>query len=103
MQGEVGAVFHRAMSGRCIVDGEAIRVVESAFFTFEPLENPDLFLYFARLRARRAGHCKDPSEARIKKWVKLYGSPAKNLSERGSHLQETLGPAHIDLHHLYIT
>jgi hypothetical protein len=78
-------------------------MIESAFFAVASLENADLFLSFARLRARRAGHYNDPSETRIKKWVKLYGSPAKDLSERESHLQETLGPAYIDLHHLYIT
>jgi len=78
MQGEVGAVFRRAMPGRCFVDDGEIRAIGSAFFAVAPLENPDLFLSFARPRARRAGHYKDPSHTQIKKWVKLNGSPAKN-------------------------
>src|SRR5215212_7624523 len=75
-------VFRRPSPDMCWIDDGRIKVVDHPLFDVCPLLDPNLFLSFVRLGARRGGEYKHPSENRIKKWVEKYGLPMKNLPVR---------------------
>ena len=68
----------------CWIKNGKIYLIESGWLVVRPLEDPYLFLSFARLGARRGGEYKHPTEKRIKKWVGEYGLPEKRLRSRGT-------------------
>src|SRR5215211_6749432 len=75
-------VFRRPSPDMCWIDEGRIDVLDHPIFDVCPLLDPNLFLSFVRLGARRGGEYKHPSENRIKKWVEKYGLPKKNLPTR---------------------
>jgi hypothetical protein len=75
-------VFRRPSPDMCWIDDGRINVLDHPLFDVCPLVDPNLFLSFVRLGARRGGEYKHPSENRIKKWVEKYGLPMKNLPAR---------------------
>jgi hypothetical protein len=77
-------VFRRFMPVQCVIKDESILLTESSMLSVTPLQDPNFFLSFVRLGARRGGEYRDPTEARIRKWVEIYGLPAKRLPKRGT-------------------
>jgi hypothetical protein len=77
-------VFRRRMPDVCWIENEHINLLENPFLDVFPLVDPNLFLSFVRLGARRGGQYKEPSKYRIKKWVGKYGLPLKKLRRQGT-------------------
>jgi hypothetical protein len=77
-------VFRRAKPWSCRIKDGRIELEEWGFQNVIPLKDPTFFLSFVRLGARRGGEYKEPSDARIRKWVKKFGLPAKDLAKRGT-------------------
>jgi hypothetical protein len=77
-------VFRRAKPWSCRIKDERIELEEWWFQNVIPLRDPNFFLSFVRLGARRGGEYKKPSHARITKWVRKFGLPAKDLAKRGT-------------------
>src|SRR5215207_3130896 len=75
-------VFRRPKPDICWIENGQINLLEHPLLDVFPLVDPNLFLSFVRLGARRGGEYRDPSEYRIKKWVEKYGLPAKRLPGR---------------------
>jgi hypothetical protein len=76
-------VFQRAKPWSCRIKDGQIELEERRWFAVMPLRDPTFFLSFVRLGAHRGGEYKDPSRARIYKWVRKFGLPAKDLGRRG--------------------
>jgi hypothetical protein len=77
-------VFRRNKPGSCRIKDGRIELEELWFLDVIPLTDPNFFLSFVRLGARRGGEYKEPSHARILKWVRRFGLPAKDLAKRGT-------------------
>jgi hypothetical protein len=77
---EAENVFRRYKPERCWTKDGHVFLTETSLLNVMPLLDPDLFLSFVRLGARRGGEYRDPTEAKIRKWVGTYGLPAKSKS-----------------------
>jgi hypothetical protein len=77
-------VFRRKKPWSCRIKEGRIELEELWFQNVIPLRDPNFFLSFVRLGAQRGGEFKVPTFARILKWVRKFGLPAKDLAKRGT-------------------